>query len=140
MGRAGGLKLYILNKMKDTNFNGKKNNMYSQTILNKKRFKINIKLSFSAKAQLSIKDSLILPSLAPPCLSRGGVTLSLLAGRGTEHRLNFFQNQRKYYHISNIRAVNRIGPHNEDIFYYHRSEEHTSELQSLRHLVCSLLL
>src|ERR1035441_2654799 len=25
-------------------------------------------------------------------------------------------------------------------FYYHRSEEHTSELQSLRHLVCRLLL
>jgi len=22
---------------------------------------------------------------------------------------------RKYYHISNIRAVNRIGPHNEDV-------------------------
>jgi hypothetical protein len=35
LGKAGGLKLYILNKMKDTNLNGKKNNMYYQTILNK---------------------------------------------------------------------------------------------------------
>jgi heme/copper-type cytochrome/quinol oxidase subunit 2 len=43
LGRVGGLKLYILNKMKDTNLNGKKNNMYYQTILKKKhlKFKIN---------------------------------------------------------------------------------------------------
>jgi len=92
--------------MKDTIFNGKKNNMYSQTILNKNRFHRNIKLSSSAKAQLIIKDYFILLSAQPyPCV----------AGRGTGHRLNFNPNQRKYYHISNIRAVNRIGPHNEDI-------------------------
>ena len=29
--------------------------------------------------------------------------------------LSFFQNKQRYYHISNIRAINRIGPHNEDI-------------------------
>jgi hypothetical protein len=50
--------------MKDTIFNGKKNNMYSQTILNKNRININIKLS-SAKALLNIKDYLILPTPLP---------------------------------------------------------------------------
>jgi hypothetical protein len=31
------------------------------------------------------------------------------------NRLGLIQNQRKYYHISNIRAVKRIGPHNEEV-------------------------
>jgi len=129
LGRSGGLKLYILNKMKDTIFNGKKNNMYSQTILNKNRLNINIKLSSSAKTQLNIKDSLILPSLTPPISlcqfgplyfkergpKGGGATLSLRSREGDRAQFKLFQNQRKYYHISNIRAVNRIGPHNEDI-------------------------
>src|SRR6266403_2509512 len=93
MSRVGGLKLYILNKMKDTIFKGKKNNMYYQTILNKNRI--------NRKSYL----------------------------RFFPYRLGFFQKNisfceasvfgkgegRKYYHISNIRAVNRIGPHNEDI-------------------------
>ncbi len=96
MGRVGGLKLYILNKMKDTIFNGKKNNMYHQTILNKNTLKninkFKIRLSSSQKALLNIKDYLIFP-----------------------YRLSLNQNQRKNYHISNIRAVNRIGPHNEDV-------------------------
>jgi len=30
-------------------------------------------------------------------------------------RLVLIKNQRKYYHISNIRAVNRKGPHNEEV-------------------------
>ena len=94
--------------MKDTIFNGKKNNMYSQTILNKNRININIKLSSSAKALLNIKDYLIFPNPLPyPWVA--------VLRRGTGHRLNLIQIQRKYYHISNIRAVNRIGPHNEDI-------------------------
>ena len=29
--------------------------------------------------------------------------------------LSFLHFQKKYYHISNIRAINRIGPHNEDV-------------------------
>lgn len=95
LGRAGGLKLYILNKMKDTNLNGKKNNIYYQTILNKNTLKnINLfKIRFSYSNQLFIKNSLFI-------------------------RLGLSQNLNssiKYYHISNIRAVNRIGPHNEDV-------------------------
>jgi len=98
--KVGGLKLYILNKMKDTNLNGKKNNTYYQTILNKNTLPraqyINIlKIKLSYSNQLHIKDSLFFP-----------------------YRLGLFQNLpngRKYYHISNIRAVNRIGPHNEDV-------------------------
>ena len=103
----GGLKLYILNKMKDTIFKGKKNNMYYQTILNKitltlKLIKISSKVRLPSSNQLKIKNSLFFP-----------------------YRQGFFQNiylpvfakgeGRKYYHISNIRAVNRIGPHNEDV-------------------------
>jgi len=98
--RAGGLKLYILNKMKDTIFNGKKNNTYYQTILNKNRFNINLRLSTSN--QLYIKDSLIFPY-------RLGLIQNLPAS------LAKASEGRKYYHISNIRAVNRIGPHNEDV-------------------------
>src|SRR5260370_4728349 len=103
LGRAGGLKLYILNKMKDTNLNGKKNNMYYQTILNKNtlplKFLSKVRLSYSK--QLYKKDYLLFP-----------------------YKLGLFQflpkdlwkqDGRKYYHVSNIRAVNRIGPHNEDV-------------------------
>jgi LAGLIDADG DNA endonuclease family/Cytochrome C oxidase subunit II, transmembrane domain len=103
----GGLKLYILNKMKDTIFKGKKNNMYYQTILNKitltlKLIKFSSKVRLPSSNPLKIKNSLFFP-----------------------YRQGFFQNiylpvfgkgeGRKYYHISNIRAVNRIGPHNEDV-------------------------
>jgi len=70
--------------MKDTNLNGQKNNMYYHTIINKKRFNMNLRLCSS---QPLYKNN----------------------------SLSFFQNQKRYYHISNIRAINRIGPHNEDI-------------------------
>ena len=30
--------------------------------------------------------------------------------------LTSLQNQRRFYYISNIRAINRIGPHNEDVY------------------------
>lgn len=72
--------------MKDTNFKGKKNNLYYHSILNKNRFYMNIRLCNYYPGILSNNNSLIL-----------------------------FKNQRKYYHISNIRAINRIGPHNEEI-------------------------
>src|ERR1035438_3624266 len=38
------------------------------------------------------------------------------------------------------RAVNDALAHGGKVVVWHRSEEHTSELQSLRHLVCRLLL
>jgi len=80
----GGLKLYVLNKMKDTILNGQKNNMYLNTIMSKNRFNINFRLcSYPLKT--------------------------------FNNYLNSLQNQRRYYHISNIRAINRIGPHNEDV-------------------------
>ena len=41
----GGLKLYILNKTKDTILSGQKNNMFNNTILNKNRFYMNFKSS-----------------------------------------------------------------------------------------------
>jgi ubiquinol-cytochrome c reductase cytochrome b subunit len=98
--------------MKDTIFNGKKNNTYYQTNLNKNTLnfikKIKVRLSSSTpKGQLlargrsyplCIRDNLIFPyrlGLNQPLYREGSY-------------------QRKYYHISNIRAVNRIGPHNED--------------------------
>src|ERR1035441_10952920 len=34
----------------------------------------------------------------------------------------------------------RLWPHDRAHWFFSRSEEHTSELQSLRHLVCRLLL
>jgi hypothetical protein len=112
MNMAGGLKLYILNKMKDTIFNGKKNNTYYQTILNKNTLtlkfnKFSNKVRLSSSNQLYIKNSLIFPYklglnkkiIFPPSLYREG-------GSG---------DGRKFYHINNIRAVNRIGPHNKDV-------------------------
>jgi hypothetical protein len=73
---------------------GKKNNTYYLTILNKNTLKnINkFKVRLYYSNQLNIRDS-----------------LNLL------NRLGWIQNQRKYYHISNIRAVKRIGPHNEEV-------------------------
>lgn len=86
----GGLKLYILNKMKDTILNGKKNNKYYHTILNKNRFNMNIRLSSSLANSTRIL-----------------------------YKNNFFSCcniQQRFYHISNIKAINRIGPHNIDCF------------------------
>src|SRR5436853_4974849 len=37
-----------------------------------------------------------------------------------------------------LRQRHKLGPNQEDDFFVRRSEEHTSELQSLRHLVCRL--
>ena len=80
--------------MKYTIFNGKKNNTYYKTILNKNTLKIvnNFKVRLSSSYHLYKKDSLNFP-----------------------YRLGLNTNQRKYYHISNIRAVKRIGPHNEEV-------------------------
>lgn len=89
--------------MKDTNLKGKKNNTYYQTILNKNNLKniniLNIKLSYSNQLFIWKKDSLFLPY------------------RLVQNLPNVCQlrKARKYYHINNIRAVNRIGPHNEDV-------------------------
>jgi hypothetical protein len=112
LGRAGGLKLYILNKMKDTNLNGKKNNMYYQTIFNKNTLKnINIfKVRLSYSNQLHKKDSLLFPY-------RLGLfqILSPISKIASAKCSPAIKDGRKYYHNSNIRAVNRIGTHNEDV-------------------------
>jgi hypothetical protein len=68
---------------------GQKNNTYyplnKNTLKNINKF---VRLYYSNK--LNIRDSLNLP-------------------------IGFILYQRKYYHISNIRAVIRIGPHNEEV-------------------------
>jgi hypothetical protein len=73
---------------------GKKNNTYNPTILNKNTLKnINkFKVRLYYSDQLNIRDSLNLPN-----------------------SLGLIKNQRKYYHISNIRAVNIKGQHNEEV-------------------------
>ena len=85
----GGLKLYILNKMKDTIYqrvNGQKNSMCYHTIKNR----FNNKANRRSGAGLCSSTSFFYNSLS--------------------------FNQRRYYYISNIRAINRIGPHNEDVY------------------------
>jgi hypothetical protein len=76
---------------------GKKNNTYYPSILKKNTLKtINkFKVRLYYSNQLNIRDSLNFPN-----------------------RLGLIQNQRKYYHISNIRAFNRIGPHNEEVLSF----------------------
>ena len=83
----GGLKLYILNKMKDTIEKGSKNNYVLSH--SKNRF------SFNSASRFCFPQ--------PNCLYKN-------------NSLSFLHNQRRYYYISNIRAMNRIGPHNEDIY------------------------
>lgn len=92
IGFLGGLKLYILNKMKDTIFNGQKNNMYSHSIINKNKFNMYTKLRSSPNF-----------FLAQPQASH------------INNSLNFIKNQQRHFHINNIRAKNRIGPHDKDI-------------------------
>jgi len=100
LNKIGGLKLYILNKMKDTKLIGKKNNIYYPAKLVSASFSLPF-LFLSNSKQLYKKDSLFLPY-----------------SRFSGSQLGLFQNLpngKKYYHINNIRAVNRIGPHIEDI-------------------------
>ena len=82
----GGLTLYILNKMKDTIFNGQKNNKYYHNIINKN-------YSITSYAPFA-KHTRILHKINFPCFSL---------------------NQQRYFLINRIRAMNRIGPHNEDV-------------------------
>ena len=91
----GGLKLYILNKMKDTNLFGQKNNLYSRT---------NLRLAARKNLgqQNRFNSHILLSSTHLRSLDKDNFITSL-------------QNQRMFYHISNIRAINRIGPHNEDV-------------------------
>ena len=78
----GGLKLYILKKMKITNFIGPKNNMCYTNIKNKYRL----------NSSFNLKYDQTLPF----------------------YNIKSLQEQR-FYHIVKIRAINRIGPHNEDV-------------------------
>jgi hypothetical protein len=117
--------------MKDTIINGKKINMYYQTILNKTRYNkksyLNRSISPLPKAvpafrqgicllgprprsyQLYKKDSLKFP------YRLGLIKVALFFKTLYPPKAGGGSYQQKYYHISNIRAVNRIGPHNEDI-------------------------
>jgi len=79
----GGLKLYILNKMINTNLIDKKNNMCYHGVQTKNKFNMSSKLG----------------SIQPRNL----------------FKFNIQNNNQRYYHISNLRSKNRIGPHNLDI-------------------------
>jgi hypothetical protein len=105
--RAGGLKLYILNKMKDTIFNGKKNNTYYQTNLRSYKNTLNFINKFKVRLSYSPPKGQLL-ALAP---AGSSYPLCIKDNLNFPYRLGLNQ----YYHISNIRAVNRIGPHNEEI-------------------------
>lgn len=100
----GGLTLYILNKMRDTNLNGQKNNMYYNTIINKNKFNMNLRSSYL----------LAIPVLAPLSLTVGG---SCHRSHIKKNNLSYrsAKNQRRHFYISNIRAINRIGPHDKDV-------------------------
>src|ERR1035438_2053250 len=55
--------------------------------------------------------------------------------------LFYFLADAPYIHVHGARRnVMRVAPHCVEHLVARRSEEHTSELQSLRHLVCRLLL
>ena len=82
----GGLTLYILNKMKDTIFNGQKNNKYYHNIRNK-NYSIASYVPFANRTRILHKNNFSCFSL----------------------------NQQRYFTINKIRAMNRIGPHNEDV-------------------------
>lgn len=104
LNKIGGLKLYILNKMKDTKLIGKKNNTYYPA-----KF-------VSASNSLALPSSTLFLSYSNQLYKKNSLFLPYL--RLSVAYLGLFQNLpngKKYYHISNIRAVNRIGPHNEDI-------------------------
>nr|YP_009517229.1 LAGLIDADG homing endonuclease [Myochromella boudieri]AYE93142.1 LAGLIDADG homing endonuclease [Myochromella boudieri] len=93
--------------MKDTiltldRIHGKKNNLYYHSFINTNRFNNNLRLCSNHPQRLNR----VVPS-----------PLSLQGGVGGKNNYFLFRvtNQKLYYHISNIRAINRIGPHNEDI-------------------------
>jgi hypothetical protein len=101
--------------MKDTILNGKKNNMYYQTILNKNTLKNINQFKVSPASPVREKHSGMHLNLYPfgPMLAS---PLSLRKARDCGRDiLGLVKNQQRNYYISNIRAVNRIGPHNEDV-------------------------
>lgn len=119
----GGLTLYILNKMRDTKLNGQKNNMYYNTIINKNKFNMNLRssnlLAIPVMAPLSLTVPLPLPLPLP-----GGYGYGYGYGWGSCHRsyikknnLSYrsAKNQRCHFYISNIRAINRVGPHDKEV-------------------------
>lgn len=75
--------------MKDTSALGQKNNIYSQTNMNK-------------------TNQLILNS-GHKTVRSGSLYINPYLNQ------HFLKTQRRLYHKSNIRAINRIGPHNQDV-------------------------
>ena len=85
----GGLTLYILNKMKDTIFNGQKNNKYYHNIRNK-NYSIASYVPFANRTRILHKNNF-------SCFS-------------------LMLRKQRYFTINKIRAMNRIGPHNLNLY------------------------
>ena len=84
--------------MKDTT--GQKNNTYYHNIINRNKFNTYTKLRSSSSIPI--------------------LTLHLRGNDRTapsykNKSLSFIKEQKRYFHINKIRAINRIGPHNLDI-------------------------
>jgi hypothetical protein len=102
---------------------GKKNNTYYPTILN-----ININKNKNTLKNININKFKVNGVNGVNRVKRvnrvnrvNGARLYYLNQLNIKDSLNFpnrlvlIKNQRKYYHISNIRAINRIGPQTEDV-------------------------
>ena len=85
----GSLTLYILNKMKDTIFNGQKNNKYYHNIRNK-NYSIASYVPFANRTRILHKNNF-------SCFS-------------------LMLRKQRYFTINKIRAMNRIGPHNLNLY------------------------
>ena len=84
--------------MKDTIFNGqKKNNLHyhtnRRTQINKKKFNMHLPTNLLCSSTAALRTCIL----------------------NKNNSLTSLQYQPMFYHISNIRAINRIGPQNEDV-------------------------
>ena len=97
-----GLKLYILNKMKDTILNGQKNILdYHPNLEQRNKNRSNVFQIIKNKGGGGLLCSSSLRILA-------NTTNASTTIRDTSYQIMFF-------HTNHIRAINRIGPHNQDV-------------------------
>src|ERR1035438_4147625 len=69
------------------------------------------------------------------------VSVTPASGSGTSQTFSFaFADANGYQDLNTVSAIFNTSTGTANACYVYRSEEHTSELQSLRHLVCRLLL